>query len=183
MAILDKYEWHRVHIDPWWIDHRDLTYINEPFNDRRSLRYWKSLGFTQEKFTGDMYDMRRPEPEWVGHFREYFPWDHFSWSSYKMGPGCCLPNHSDTYAKFRKLHNVKNANTIFRAVIFLEDWESGHYFEIDRTPIVNWRAGDGVVWRNDCVHTAANFGFTDRYTLQITGVPDENIFVQRMGLD
>lgn len=183
MGILAQYEWHRFHIDPWWTDHRDLEYINEPFNDARSIRYWRSAGFTQEKFTGDMYDMRFDEPAWIGGFRDYFPWRHFSWSVYRMSPGCCLPNHSDTYARFRKLHKIKDSSLIFRAVVFLEDWESGHYFEIDQTPVVNWQAGDGVIWRDDCVHTAANFGFTDRYTLQITGVPDEDIFVQRVGLD
>ena len=183
MAILGRSEWYQFHIDPWWYTHRELKYVNEPFNDAGSLRSWKHAGFSQHKFTGDMYDMRNTEPDWVNGFREYFPWDHFSWSAYRMGPGTVLPLHSDTYARFRELHNIDDPNNIFRAVIFLEDWESGHYFEIDNQPLLPWRAGDGVIWRNDCPHAAGNFGLTNRYTLQITGVPNEDIFVQRMGLD
>ena len=52
----------------------------------------------------------------------------------------------------------------------MEDWQSGHVFEIEKQPIVEWRAGDYVVWKNDTLHLAANVGKTSRYTLQITGV-------------
>jgi hypothetical protein len=174
MAILEQNNWRQYHITPWWISHRELPYINEPFNDRESLKKWKDLGFTQSRFTGDMYDMRNPEPSWVSTFRRYFPWKKFSWSIYRMGPGTVLPNHSDTFARFIDIHKIENVRTICRAVIFLEDWDSGHYFEIDNTPIVNWRAGDGVAWRYDTLHLAANVGMTDRYTLQITGIVDED---------
>ncbi len=87
-----------------------------------------------------------------------------------MAPGTVLPAHSDTYARFRDIHHIIDPNTIWRAVIFLEPWQSGHYFEIDGQPVVNWQAGDTVVWNNDVPHLAANMGYTDRYTLQITGI-------------
>ena len=169
-----------IRIDnPWWTDqHRSLPYVNEPFNDSESLAKWNELGYTQTRFTGDMYDMRNPEPDWVVPFREYFPWRHFSWSVYRMGPGTTLPNHSDTYARFRKIYNIEDPDTIFRAVVFLENWQSGHYFEINEDPVVEWAAGETVIWQNNTRHLAANMGMTDRYTLQITGVPDENIFLQ-----
>jgi hypothetical protein len=174
MAILGNNNWRRYYISPWWIDHRDLPYVNEPFNDSDSLEKWRAMGYTQTRFTGDMYDMRNPEPDWVAPFRQYFPWQHFSWSVYRMGPGTVLPNHVDTYARFREIHNIKNERTICRAVIFLEDWNSGHYFEINGQPMVKWQAGDSVAWRADVPHSAANMGDTDRYTLQITGVVNEN---------
>ena len=164
---------------PWWgITHRELPYINEPFNDLESLTAWQQLGYTQTRFTGDMYDMRNPEPAWIEPFRKFFPWKHFSWSVYRMTPGTTLPNHRDTYAKFREIYNIQDPDAIFRAVVFLENWQSGHYFEINEDPVVEWAAGETVVWRNDVQHLAANLGTSDRYTLQITGVPNENIFVQ-----
>ena len=165
--------------NPWWENkHRDLPYINEPFNDPESLAEWQSLGYTQTRFTGDMYDMRNPEPAWVIPFRKHFPWRYFSWSVYRMGPGTTLPNHRDTYARFREIYNVQDPTQIFRAVVFLENWQSGHYLEINEDPVVEWAAGETIIWRNDTRHLAANMGKTDRYTLQITGVPVENIFVQ-----
>ena len=169
--------WHQGHLDPWWSFHRDLNYVNEQFNDEDSLALWRGLGYTQTRFTGDMYDMRNPEPGWIDGFRKYFPWQHFAWSVYRMGPGTTLPNHSDLYTRFMKIYNIDDPTTIYRAVIFLETWQSGHYLEIDGTPITQWQAGDWVAWNYDVPHLAANVGMTDRYTLQITGVPNENPFL------
>jgi len=56
--------------------------------------------------------------------------------------------------------------------VFLDDWQSGHYFDVDDTPVLQWRAGEGVVWENHTPHSAANVGVTNRYTLQITGAVD-----------
>lgn len=178
MATPDRKRWSKFNItSPWWESHRGLLYTNEPFNDQVSLAEWRELGYTQTKFTGDMYDMRNTEPDWIAEFKKYFPWQHFSWSVYRMCPGTVLPNHSDTYAKFKELYNISNIHQIHRAVVFLEDWQSGHYFEIDDEPWTNWSAGDCVVWQSDVPHLAANVGKTNRYTLQITGVPYENPFV------
>lgn len=171
--------WCRTHIAPWWANqHHSLPYVNEPFNDPVALQEWQDLGYTQTKFTGDMYDMRNPEPNWVSPFRSWFPWQHFGWSVYRMTPGCVLPNHSDTYAKFRELFSITDPETIYRAVIFLEDWQSGHYLEIDETSITHWAAGDAVIWQGSTPHLAANIGKTNRYTLQITGISDENTLIQ-----
>lgn len=169
--------WKRYFIGNWWKDqHIDLPYINEQFNDQESLDKWAALGYTQTKFTGDMYDMRNPEPEWIDGLRRYFPWKHFSWSVYRMGPGCVLPEHKDLYVKFREIYNVTQPKKIYRAVVFLEDWQQGHYFDIAGEPVLNWAAGDAIVWNYDVPHTAANVGTTNRYTLQITGVSNENFF-------
>jgi uncharacterized protein YijF (DUF1287 family) len=78
--------------------------------------------------------------------------------------------HKDHYNKYSELYNIKDRNLIIRAIVFLEDWKSGHCFEIDNTPITQWRAGDWVSWLFDTPHMAANIGVEDRYTLQITGV-------------
>ena len=153
-----------------WHQYKNLNYINEPFNDADSLTHWYNLGFRQSKFTGDMYDMRQPEPIWMPSIKEQFNWNHFSWALYKMSPGCTLPVHSDTYVKFREIYSISNPLNIYRAIVFLENWQSGHYFEIDCKPYLNWQAGDCVWWQYDVPHIAANIGETDRYTLQITGV-------------
>ena len=163
----------------WWThEHRDLPYTNEEFNDQLSVFQWRAAGFTQLKFTGDMYDMRSPEPVWVNPFREIFDWDLFSWSFYRMGPGTVLPNHGDTYARFCEIHGITDIQRVYRAVVFLEPWAGGHYAEYDGQPRVQWQRGDWVVWRGDTLHAAANVGFTDRYTLQITGVPRANSLIQ-----
>lgn len=171
MATPENNTWAQGHIDPWWGSlHRDLTYINEPFNDEEALAEWRALGYTQTKFTGDMYDMRQPELPWLTRFSKHFQVGHLSWSVYRMRPGCVLPEHSDTYNKFRQLYNLSDTTTIVRSIVFLEEWQSGHYLELNKKPLTGWRAGDWVTWSGDFPHLAANVGKTDRYTLQLTGI-------------
>ena len=162
--------WAQGHVDPWWGPrHRDLAYINEPFNDVSSLTEWRRLGFSQSRFTGDMYDMRNSEPVWVDSFRSIFPFERFSWSFYRMPPGSVLPAHRDTYDRFKLIHGLETSHSVVRTIVFLEDWASGHYLEMNGTPFTGWRAGDWVSWHDDFLHLAANMGQTDRYTLQLTG--------------
>ena len=52
-----------------------------------------------------------------------------------MTPGTVLPEHSDTYARFREIYDVPDDAVIRRYVIFLENWQSGHYIEIDDAPV------------------------------------------------
>ena len=169
MEIPEQNNWLSGHTDPVWKDqYKDLIYINEPFNDPISLKEWRDLGYTQTKFTGDMYDMRQEEPDWMDVIRKVLPWKHFSWSIYRMNPGSCLPEHGDTYARFKELYSWDG--DIHRAIFYMEDWQSGHISEIEKQPLINWRAGDYIIWKNDTLHLAANVGKTARYTLQITGV-------------
>jgi hypothetical protein len=125
------------------------------------------------KFTGAMCDMRRPQPVWNSMFVKYF--NRFGWadvgtSYYRMSSGTILPVHQDTYKRYVELFNLKGQeHNIHRAIVFLEDWASGHYLEINSEPIIKWAAGDVVTWPYDTPHMAANMGLTPRYTLQITG--------------
>ena len=78
--------------------------------------------------------------------------------------------HSDLYVKYIKLFGLQGREQrIRRAVVFLEDWKSGHYFEMLDEPVIKWRAGKAVEWTYDVPHMAANMGTEPRYTLQITG--------------
>jgi hypothetical protein len=87
-----------------------------------------------------------------------------------MNTGTVLPTHGDLYLKYIELFNLQGReHTIRRAVIFLEDWQPGHYAEYQNTAYVNWRAGATIEWAYDTPHMAANLGLTPRYTLQITG--------------
>lgn len=156
-------------IPVWGLLHRDLFYINEPFNNDHDVEIWRSLGYTQTRFTGDLYDMRFPEPDWMATVREFMPMENFAWALYRMRPGDVLPEHGDIYLRYREIYGIKDIATIRRYIIFLEDWQSGHYLEIDKTPVLSWRAGQGIYWHGDTPHLAANMGKTPRYTLQITG--------------
>lgn len=162
--------WRRMSLIPFWEQlHRDLPYINEPFNNDHDVEQWRSLGYTQSRFTGDLYDMRFPEPDWMAAVRELMPVENFAWALYRMRPGDVLPEHGDIYLRYREIYGISDIASIRRYIIFLEDWQSGHYLEVDQTPVLGWRAGEGIYWHGDTPHLAANMGKTPRYTLQITG--------------
>ena len=98
--------------------------------------------------------------------------DHLKNKTYaihKIKPGHVLPFHSDHYVRYKQVFGVESADSIKRIIVFLEDWHRGQLLEIEDVVIVNWRAGEWVMWTGEAVHMAANLGHNDRYTLQITG--------------
>jgi hypothetical protein len=87
-----------------------------------------------------------------------------------MMPGTVLPTHGDLYKKYVEIFDLQGQeHTIRRAIVFLEDWQSGHYAEYQGQSFSNWTTGATVEWTYDTPHLAANLGSTPRYTLQITG--------------
>jgi len=163
----------KYHIEQFWDDEfKQLNYINETFNDTVNLTTWLALGYANQ-FTGDMCDMRSPQPSWNHQFVDMFKkkgWKDVGTSYYRMGTGTILPTHGDLYVKYIELFKLQGQqHRIHRAIVFLENWKSGHYFEGNGVPVTEWQAGDVVEWTYDTLHLAANMGIDPRYTLQITG--------------
>jgi hypothetical protein len=164
---------HKYKIPKFWDDEfKTLNYLQEPFNDPECVAQWKNCGYP-DNFTGYMCDMRSPQPSWNQQFINIYSemgWRNIGTSYYRMDTGTVLPRHSDLYVKYIKLFDLKGQeHRIRRAIVFLEDWQSGHYAECAEEPIVNWSAGNIIEWQYDVPHLAANLGLTPRYTLQITG--------------
>jgi len=163
----------KYRIEPFWNqEFRWLEYENEQFNDPANLTFWNNLGFPG-KYTGDMCDMRRAQPSWNSKIIDFFRqqgWQDIGTSYYRMMPGTILPTHSDLYLRYIDLFQLQGReHNIHRAIVFLEDWQPGHYAEYCDEPFVKWRRGDVVDWQYDTPHMAANMGITPRYTLQVTG--------------
>ena len=152
------------------LDYKNLDYINKPFNNQKTIEKWKSLWHNYEKYTGLMRDQSQQLPDWCFNVLEQIPLQNSLITLYCMTPGTIMPEHSDAFVKYREILSLKETDNVGRAVIFLEDWKSGHYFEIDETPIVDWKKGEYVLWKNDTPHMAANLGKENRYTMQVTGI-------------
>ena len=169
MVILDQI----ANIDCFWDDqYKHLDYAVEEFNNVNDTEKWIQQGYSC-KFTGAMCDMRHQQPSWNDQFIKQFEslgWQDIGTSYYRMDTCTILPVHQDTYKRYIELFHLQGQeHTIRRAIVFLEDWQSGHYLELKGKPVVGWRKGFTVIWANDAPHMAANIGLTPRYTLQITG--------------
>jgi len=164
----------RFNIEPvWGNEHQQLDYSKEPFNNLSDTARWTTMGFA-DNFVGAMCDMRKTQPRWnnriISYFEEQLKWKDVCTSYYRMDPGTILPNHQDTYQRYIEVFELENTQqSIYRAIVFLENWASGHYLEVAGEPVTKWSAGDVVSWWYDTPHLAANMGYTPRYTLQVTG--------------
>ena len=170
---MTTHSYHRYQLYPFWNnEYKTLNYVNETFNDSESLELWLSLGYANQ-FTGDMCDMRSPQPTWNQRFVDMFAgqgWKDIGTSYYRMTTGTVLPTHGDLYKKYIEVFDLKGReHTIRRAIVLLEDWKSGHCLEIMGRPITDWKAGTVIEWAYNTPHMAANIGLEPRYTLQITG--------------
>lgn len=158
------------HIDRFWDDSfKQFNYVRQPITNHE-VSDWERQGYDYVKsFTGCQYNQSNPMPDWVFKLDNMFGLTNQTYNFYRMKTLEIMPTHSDKYIRYMELFKVPS-NKIWRALLLLEDWKSGHYLEVDGTGFTNWVAGDYVMWHDDTPHAAGNIGIEDRYTLQITGV-------------
>ncbi len=170
---MKKYNYKFGHVTPWWDDSfKQLPFEYLPIKNTFDEDRWVGEGYTGVILNGmtvTMQTLEKDMPEYAKPFLTMFDWEHVGLNYYCQKTLNMFPAHYDSYLTFRKLWNIENASRVWRCIVFLEDWKSGHYFEIDGSAHVNWKKGDYVVWQNDTPHFAANIGVEPRYTLQITG--------------
>ena len=158
------------HTTPWWNDDfKKLNYTRYKLTNDYDVKRWRSEGYNNITFGGSTCNMTQKLPNDSDKFLELFNWDDCAISYYCMLTNDILPLHQDQYPGYIKRNNIKDTSVLHKAVVFLDDWKSGHYFEIDNDAIINWKAGDWISWDYDTPHMAANIGIEPRYTLQITG--------------
>ena len=158
------------YIKPWWPeDYKELEYLYSPLTNVHDEKRWIEEGYGNVVLNGGLYDMTREMPDYAQPFFNMFDWENVGLSFYKMQTLDMLPLHCDEYNRYKEMFGAR-PEQIWRCVVFLEDWKSGHYFEIDGKGLTNWKAGDYVCWNNDVPHFAGNIGVEPRYTMQITGM-------------
>jgi hypothetical protein len=96
----------------------------------------------------------------------------YSLSVIKQMPGQTIPEHFDTFYQFSK-NNSCTKEQVCRLNFFLEDWKSGHYFELLGEPFVKWRKMNFKVIRYGQPHLSGNMGLVPKYTMQITGLYEQ----------
>tara|TARA_B100000424_G_scaffold253660_1_gene231013 strand:- start:2365 stop:2871 length:507 start_codon:yes stop_codon:yes gene_type:complete len=146
--------------------YKKLRYTKQPpYPD--DLTEWKRQGYTHDSFTGEMHIVKDSLP-WLDKIASKIGLQNCGFTFYKMSTNDIMPRHKDHFNMYQSLFNVDKSK-VWRAVIVLQDWEPGHYFDIEDRAIVNYKKGEFVLFDAFCSHSAANLGLSDRFTLQITG--------------
>lgn len=155
----------------WGDDFKNFSYVKQGVT-KEEIASWEKLGYSDQyvkSYTGHMYDNSNTMPDWIDRLENAFGLYKQSYTFYRMDTCEIMPMHSDHFRTYSKLNDV-SPDQVWRAVMMLEDWKPGHYFELDGVGYVNWKAGDWFKWRGDIPHAAANVGSEPRYTLQVTGM-------------
>ena len=162
-------------IKPFWDDeYKNLDYRKEIFNDEYAIDEWRKQGYDNDVdyFSGKMANHYDPLPSWhnkiLDWVEEEFQLKDVGCCYYRMDTNDIIPNHSDAYNVYTKKFNCKTED-VHKILVFLEDWKSGHYFEVEGNPFIEWKSGDYISWVGNTEHFVANIGIEYRYTLQITG--------------
>lgn len=159
------------HIEPNWTDaYKKFDYVRQPIKDSE-IAEWRKLGYTHDSFSGVMYGQaggKNAMPPWVYGVAEHLNLKNPGFVFYKMSTLEIMPNHEDHFETYCRVFGVDRMD-VYRGLVMLENWKSGHYLEMGGKAFVNWKAGDFFVWSADVVHAASNIGPDPRWTLQITG--------------
>lgn len=151
-----------------WMHEDNVTILDRAGEfEEQNLRYLEA-GYNHDN---SMYYRAFEVDEAVHEFcRTLFP--RYSVGIMKQPVGQTLPLHEDTFYQFAKNNDV-DPYACCRVNIFLEDWQSGHYFEINEKSVLHWKRGDAIIILRDEPHLSGNMGLTTKYTMQVTGVRDE----------
>jgi len=150
-------------------DFLDFDYKKQPLTNSSELDNWRSQGYTHDSFLGSMYNSTNPMPKWVDQIPDALGMTKCGFVFYRMDQLDIMPPHVDHFDTYCRVFEVER-ELVYRAIVFLEDWKPGHYFEYDSRGIVNWKQGDYIIYSTDTPHAASNIGTSPRYTLQVTGI-------------
>lgn len=92
----------------------------------------------------------------------------------KQLPGQTIPWHQDNHFDFVRKMKAKgiivNRKKIIRYMIFLTDWDYGHFFCVGSSIVEKWRKGDIITWDPHIHHCGCNGGMKPKVTMNITGI-------------
>jgi hypothetical protein len=85
-------------------------------------------------------------------------------------PGHGIAWHMDDAGSYKKKFPKADISKLKRLWFPVQDWKDGHAFQISKTVITNWKAGQVFQIPFGLGHASSNFGYTPQYTISFTGV-------------
>ena len=85
-------------------------------------------------------------------------------------PGHGIAWHLDDAGSYKKKFPNADISKLKRLWFPVQDWKDGHAFQISKTVITNWKAGQVHQIPFGLGHASSNFGYAPQYTVSFTGV-------------
>ena len=180
------------HLDIGWVTDQNLSDLNFLHRvddyDRNAL--WPELGIDPPNYPAEsivLYQLFDDEcPEWAQRIKEYFdPWILYSGMAITMlQPGHINNPHKDSLYRLKnkvEQNNIDVSELVpVRINMFLQDRKVGHFLDFDQKVIDSYQRGDFIVIFPNRIHSVANAGYENRYTLQISGFVKEEELYRRL---
>ena len=166
----------------WWWDDKEQAVMHASENVNSYPIYKQAYQHVRlNNFNEHNTQYFKYANEELGEFykplKEMFP----SMSPESMGvslfiqlPGQTIPCHVDTYSTYiRRVGGKPDYKKLRRYMIFVRDWDFGHFFHWGNTCINQWQAGDFWSLRNGIYHGSANAGVNPKITIHWSGEVEE----------
>ena len=88
-------------------------------------------------------------------------------------PGHGIAWHLDDAGSYKTKFPNADVYKLKRLWFPVQDWKDGHAFQISKTVITNWKAGQVHQIPFGLGHASSNFGYVPQYTVSFTGVIDD----------
>jgi len=88
-------------------------------------------------------------------------------------PGHGIAWHLDDAGSYKTKFPNADVSKLKRLWFPVQDWKDGHAFQISKTVITNWKAGQVHQIPFGLGHASSNFGYVPQYTVSFTGVIDD----------
>ena len=172
--ILNKISIIEKETKPSFIVNSDKKLKKAKLHDRiQSFRDW---GYIKEQ-TKYIQIFSKEYPKLFQSFINLSKLGNATSSLIKQYPGNIIPWHYDTHITFKNL--IKNneklkTKKVIRYMVFLTDWDWGHYFCVGNRVCHQWKAGDIITWDPIIHHCGSNAGMSAKITLNITGTIEKD---------
>lgn len=142
---------------------------------------WTELGIKQPDYPAAgpsvLQSFDSACPLWAHTIKDMFPWLHHRLVTVNcLTPGSFIPPHRDEFYRLRKSVEETNLDvkhlTALRINVLLQDKKHGHFIDINNKALDHYAKGDYVYIFPGVLHSVANIGYENRYTLQVTGFAD-----------
>jgi hypothetical protein len=148
-----------------------------PFTHDMDIADLRKLGLHEEHV---FFDNLKPATDILERIRRHYKFRklHFGGGFHIQKPGMMFPYHVDEIPGMKDNQPDHEFDRfpegVARLEIMVHDWQPGHVWAYGNTYWKQWKAGD-IAWHNwrDIPHGTANFGRSDRVTLQVTGLTSE----------